>query len=232
MVLAGLASILAELHVQDPVLLVFDAQWPRTMAARADSLLQTAESLIAERDWQEALITLEQANTLNPKNEKVIQYLAETRTRLDVEQANRVAASRNGIGHILVVAGGAIAVLVVLPLAGAFFLVPTMRMRYFLMIGNLARAASIIERQLEQNPGRLKLYPILANIYLLEKRDDERAIKVYRTVAQLNLATQNKQAIDAMLANYYMVESGEADQEAIKILEERLQDELRQRKSN
>jgi len=33
MVLAGLASILAELHVQDPVLLVFDAQWPRTMAA-------------------------------------------------------------------------------------------------------------------------------------------------------------------------------------------------------
>lgn len=201
-------------------------------AARADSLLQTAESLIAERDWQEALITLEQANTLNPKNEKVIQYLAETRTRLDVEQANRVAASRNGIGHILVVAGGAIAVLVVLPLAGAFFLVPTMRMRYFLMIGNLARAASIIERQLEQNPGRLKLYPILANIYLLEKRDDERAIKVYRTVAQLNLATQNKQAIDAMLANYYMVESGEADQEAIKILEERLQDELRQRKSN
>ena len=201
-------------------------------AARADSLLQTAESLIAERDWQEALITLEQANTLNPKNEKVIQYLAETRTRLDVEQANRVAASRNGLGHILVVAGGAIAVLVVLPLAGAFFLVPTMRMRYFLMIGNLARAASIIERQLEQNPGRLKLYPILANIYLLEKRDDERAIKVYRTVAQLNLATQNKQAIDAMLANYYMVESGEADQEAIKILEERLQDELRQRKSN
>ena len=201
-------------------------------AALADSLLQTAESLIAERDWQEALITLEQANTLNPKNEKVIQYLAETRTRLDVEQANRVAASRNGLGHILVVAGGAIAVLVVLPLAGAFFLVPTMRMRYFLMIGNLARAASIIERQLEQNPGRLKLYPILANIYLLEKRDDERAIKVYRTVAQLNLATQNKQAIDAMLANYYMVESGEADQEAIKILEERLQDELRQRKSN
>ncbi|MFQ5630079.1 MAG: tetratricopeptide repeat protein, partial [bacterium] len=202
---------------------------PKEIHAKKDSLFEIADAMVEKQKWHAALNAYEQIRTISPEDVIAIEQIAQLRAKLNVAASQTVQSGHDGFGKIILFAGGAVAFLIILPLVSAFTFAPTVRMRYFLMVGNLLRAANIIERLLDQNPGRLKLYPILANIYLLNQRRDAKAIKVYRTVARLNLARQNKQAIESMLAQYYMVESGETDQEALRILEDRLQDELRKR---
>jgi tetratricopeptide (TPR) repeat protein len=199
------------------------------IAVQVDSLHGTAQDFMQKQQWREALAVFEQICALSPEDSAAIEIIPVIRAKLDLASMAAVRSLSGGLNRVILLAGGTFAVLVVLPLVGAFTFVPTVRMRYYLMMGNLARAAKIIERLLDQNPGRLKLYPTLANIYLLDGRSDEQAIKIYRTVTQLNLAKQNKPAIDAILEQYYLVKSGETDQDAIDILENRLREELQKK---
>lgn len=200
------------------------------IAVKIDSLYQSGQDYMQKNQWQKALAVFEQILAISPGDSTAIEYIPLIRTKLDLASNVTSASDSRDLIRVILLAGGAFAVLVVLPMVGAFAASPTVRVRYYLMIGNLIRAARVIERLLEQNPGRLKLYPILANVYLLGGRNDERAIKIYRTVMQLNLAKQNKQAINAILEQYYMIESGENDQDAIDILESRLREELKRKR--
>jgi hypothetical protein len=102
-------------------------------------------------------------------------------------------------GALLPLIGGTAAALLVSTLLG-FILSPELRARYFLIRGDYARAARIFERILERNPGKLKVYDALGNIYLFSNRTDEHAMKVYQTILQLNLSTANHKRIEALVA--------------------------------
>lgn len=61
---------------------------------------------------------------------------------------------------------------------------------------------------------------------MLAGRKDEAAIKIYKTVLQLNLVTRNREEINTIVAQAYLSE-GAKDTDAIKILEDALRDEVR-----
>ena len=103
---------------------------------------------------------------------------------------------------------------------------PAARARILLLQGDYAKAAQIYERLLGRRPTRLKLYPVLANIYLLEGRTDEQAIKVFKMILQLNLLTHRRDDINAIVAQRFLSE-GRKDHDAINIMEDALLIEMR-----
>jgi predicted Zn-dependent protease len=103
---------------------------------------------------------------------------------------------------------------------------PTARARFQLWRGNDRAAAEIYEKLLAQNPQRVKLYAPLAEIYLRLGRNDERALKVYKSVVHFNLATSRREEINTMVAQKYLTE-GRMDTDAIEVLEGALKAEMR-----
>lgn len=103
---------------------------------------------------------------------------------------------------------------------------PATRARIHLWRGNPAAAAKIYEHKLQQNPQKVKLYLPLANIYLKMQRKDENAIKIYKTILQLNLATEEREKFSEMVAQKYLAE-GRTDAEVIEVLETALKAESR-----
>jgi len=92
--------------------------------------------------------------------------------------------------------------------------------------GDLLAAAQIYEKILLRHPERVRLYPILANLYLLLRRQDEAAMKIYKAILNLNIATQKHEEINALVAQNYLAE-GRTDSDAIAVLESALKIERR-----
>jgi hypothetical protein len=64
----------------------------------------------------------------------------------------------------------------------------------------------------------------LANIYLLLGRHDEQALKIYKAILQLNIATPKRDEINTIVAQNYLTE-GRTDSDAIEVLENALKAE-------
>lgn len=122
--------------------------------------------------------------------------------------------------------GGVLAAFVLLPLLGVFVFSPMSRANYHLWRKNYLAAAQIFEKLLARHPQRAHLYTPLAESYLQLGRNDERAVKVYKTVTQLNLPTRKRDEINAVLAQKYLAE-GRTDPEVIEVLENALKVESR-----
>jgi hypothetical protein len=103
---------------------------------------------------------------------------------------------------------------------------PGTRARIHLGRGNPGAAAKIYESKLQRNPRKMKLYLPLANIYLKMQRKDESAIKIYKTILQLNLATEEREKFSEIVAQKYLAE-GRTDAEVIEVLENALKAESR-----
>lgn len=103
---------------------------------------------------------------------------------------------------------------------------PGTRARIHLWRGNPVAAAKIYESKLQRNPRKMKLYLPLANIYLRMQRKDENAMKIYKTILQLNLATDEREKFSEMVAQKYLAE-GRTDAEVIEVLETALKAESR-----
>ena len=110
------------------------------------------------------------------------------------------------------------------PLLGAVLLSPNVRARYQMFRGNYTGAMQIYERQLAQHPERTKLYAPLASLYLLMGRKDDKALKVFKTVLQLNLPVPNRDEINGIVAQQFLNE-GRMDSDAIEVLENALRSE-------
>jgi tetratricopeptide (TPR) repeat protein len=123
---------------------------------------------------------------------------------------------------------GLILFLALLPFVAGFF-APKIRIAYHLWRGNYAAAARTLERVLERHPERLNLYTRLANLYLRLGRQDERAMKVYKKILLLNLATPDHEEINVVVARKYL-NAETLDADAIEVLENALQNELRKSK--
>jgi tetratricopeptide (TPR) repeat protein len=122
--------------------------------------------------------------------------------------------------------GEAMAALGALILLGFVVFSPSARARWHLFRCNYTAAAEIYESLLARHPDRLKLYSILAEIYLLLPRYDAQALKVFKKVLQFNLDTPNREEIDIIVVQSYL-KNDCTDAEAVTILENALRAEYR-----
>ncbi|HEX9653347.1 MAG TPA: tetratricopeptide repeat protein, partial [bacterium] len=189
------------------------------------------EGLIALQngEWRQAVLTFEKVQDLDPAYGDVRNKLADA--RFNASKSPPRGADRKPAEMTLrwiPIAGWAV-VLLIFSSGVIFVFTPTMRARFNLLQGKYDRAAALYEGMLQKNPGKIKLYPFLANIYLLEKRRDERALKVYETILRLNILTNKREEITSILANHYL-NQGRTDMSAIQIMEKELDSKMRRMK--
>jgi tetratricopeptide (TPR) repeat protein len=204
---------------------------PAALASgQVDSLYQQALTAAGGKDWLQAVIALEKLQLLQPNHRNAVALLAEARARLSGGDSRVVAEKASGSSRFD--AAGLIMAVVMLPLIGIIAFSKSTRARLHLLRGNLTAAAQLYEQILARHPERVKLYPILANLYLLIQRHDEQAMKIYKAVLNLNIATQRRDEINALVAQKYLTE-GRTDSDAIEVLENALKSErLRQAHKN
>ncbi len=193
-----------------------------TSPVNIDSLYQIGVAAAEAKDWLQAVVNFEKVRMLQSDYNDVSNRLAEARANLGLAASGeKVAPTSNVPAYV----GGA-AALLVLPLLGFAMFSPAARARFQLFRGNYLAAAQIYEKALTRQPRKVKLYPALANIYLILGRNDENAIKVYKTILQLNLNTHNRDEISTIVAQNYLIE-GRTDSDAIEVLESALKAEQR-----
>ena len=190
-----------------------------------DSLYTEAQTFIDQQDWKQASLLLEKIVIINPEYKDAVDLLASTRTNMTYARNSEPATvTVRGGGMSKTLVTGALISIIVLPLIGFIAFSPEARARIHLLRGNQQAAARIYEGLLEKNPGRLKLYPALANLYLIAGRTDQAAMKVYQTIVRLNLNVDNREQIESLIKTNYLAEGGTGS-EAIKAFEEALRAE-------
>ncbi|MDQ7063543.1 MAG: tetratricopeptide repeat protein [candidate division KSB1 bacterium] len=194
------------------------------MADELDSLYQEALAWMDQKSWNDALVALEKIRLRDPEYRDVLDLVATIRAQLTAAGLASAASAgaRPGSSSLLWI--GVALSAIIFPVAGAFLFIPGVRARYYLMRGNYLAASQIYERILEKNPGKIKLYRTLADLYLLMGRKDEQALKVFKMIMRLNLATPKQDEIQALLAQNYLQE-GKTDDDAIRVLEAALKAE-------
>lgn len=186
-----------------------------------ENLYQVALAALEKNDYMPAVVALEKVQLLQPNYREVVTRLAEARAQLTIVGKN---AAESGAGSSLLTVSGAIAAIILFPLIGFAALSPATRARLQLLRGNFLAAAQIYEKILSRRPDRVKLYPLLANIYLIIRRHDAQAMKIYQAVLNLNIATQKREEINAIVAQKYLTE-GRTDSDAIAVFENALKSE-------
>ncbi len=193
-------------------------------AAQADSLAQLAQNAANQSDWLQAVIALEILRLLRPEDNTINERLAEARTALALSQTPTMniepAASGSAFSYL-----GGFALLLAVPVFGWLYFTPAARARRLLLRNDYRSAAKVYETELARHPSRVKYFPKLAEIYLLQGRKDDEAMKIYRNVLQLNLAANHREEITAVVAQQYLQE-GRTDSDAIEVLEKQLAAEL------
>lgn len=195
-------------------------------STQLDSLYQLAVAYLNSQNWAEAIATLEKIQQLRENYKDTNAKLAFARSKMEnskTEESGLLAKISNK--RLFYVASTFLALLI-LPIFGILIFSPTVRARFHFLRGNYLKAVQIYEQILARHPERLKLYPALANIYLLLGRNDDRAIKIYKTILQLNLSTHLRDEINNVVAQKYLKE-GRTDADAIEILENVLKSEHR-----
>jgi tetratricopeptide (TPR) repeat protein len=182
--------------------------------ARAEALYSEALAAVNHKDWMQAVVALEKLQLVHPDYRDVANRLVEARTNLYA-----AAADNSEVSWLYI--GGALVAIITFPLAGFMAFSPAPRARLHLLRGNYFAAAQIYEKILMRHPGRVKLYPLLANIYLHLGRHDDQALKIYKAVLQLNIATPKRDEINTIVAQNYLTE-GRTDSDAIEVLEHAL----------
>jgi len=189
-----------------------------------DSLYRNALMALETKDWMQAIVMLERLQLLQPNYRDVPELLASARLNLTAK-AERVVAPQAGSNQTLWI-GGALVAIVILPLLGLIAFSPATRAKIHCLRGNYAAAALLYESVLARHPDKVKFYLALANLYLLLGRRDEAALKIFKTILLLNLATKNRDEISTIVAQSYLTE-GRTDSDAIAVLEGALQAERR-----
>ncbi|GEM_PF-1763541 len=195
-----------------------------TAPALTDSLYRDGLAAFQKEDWLRAVISFEKLHLVQPEYRDAGNYLAQARENIGKTQFTAASVTRRESGQTSYYAGGIFAVLVLLSAIGWIGSLPNPRARFHLWRGNYLAAAKIYEKTLERHPHQVKLFLPLAEIYLRLRKNDESAMRVYKTILQLNLATRRREAINAIVAQKYLSD-GRMDEDAIMVLEEALKAE-------
>lgn len=166
-----------------------------------DSLLFRARQAVAQQDWNNAAAFYEKLETLDPANLKLRQEAEQARVQLLIAQTGlaRVEAHGAALPWLELTILVCCLLLFVLLLFLAFSL--RMRVRYYLRREEFRRAAQVYENALQRKPQHFKLYPPLAEIYLRDNRTDAAAMKIFKTILDLNLPTKEREAITTLVHN-------------------------------
>ena len=199
-------------------------------SAQVDSLYQAAQLSLASQDWSAALAALQKIQAERRDYRESATMLALANARLDEARLiPNTAAANNSTASTLGNWSTVLAAAIFLPLAAFFAYTPKARVFYHLMRHNYGHAARIYERLIARHPTRAKYLPKLAHLYLKDGRRDETAMKIYRTVIQLNLATPDREEINSIVAQNFLNE-GRTDSDAIEVLEKQLALEMNRKK--
>ncbi len=190
------------------------------------ALYTEGELALQNGEWRRAAQAFEKIAAVAPDYRDLKNKLADAHFNLNKTSRAPVAPASPALPLSMTTLAGAAAALLILPLVGVMVFSPITRARIFLLQGKYDRAAALYEKMLEKHPGKIKLYPVLANIYLLQNRRDERALKVYETILRLNILTNKREAINSILATHYL-NQGRTDMSAIHILEKELDTKMR-----
>lgn len=185
--------------------------------AQRDSLYEAALAELAKGNWEQAIGLLEKLQALFPNHRDVAERLTEARAKL-----TKTIPPEPGMPFLFI--GVALVAVIVLSVIGMVVFLPTMRARYYLLLRNYAAAVEIYEKLLAKDPNQLNLYSALANLYLLLKRYDERAMTVYKMILQQDIAAPRREEINSYVAQHYLNE-GRTDSDAIEAMEKSLKAE-------
>ncbi|MDZ7331298.1 MAG: tetratricopeptide repeat protein [candidate division KSB1 bacterium] len=178
-------------------------------------------------NWLDALIAFEKIQEIDSSYLDIAQKITEVQNKL--HQTGAGASQRRTDGKDskqskpmwLWIGVGLFALVV--PMAVVFSAVPSARARWLLMQGNYLKAATIYESILTRKPDKVKLYPQLANIYLMLNRADETAQKVYDMALKMDISPGLRQRLTQ--ATNHRTIANNAAEPAIS-LEEKLMQEL------
>lgn len=190
-----------------------------------DSLNRDVLHALRHEDWMRATISFEKLKIIHPNYRNVEDLLQERWENMNGNMQPNTAVEPNRLDGAWPYFGGAFAAALVLFLFSIAGSTPTLRARYFLWRGNFQRAARIYEKILERDPARVKYFLPLAEIYLGLGKEDERAVKLYKIVLQLNLVTHQRDAMKTIIAQDYVAQ-GRTDGESIEFLEHALEKEM------
>lgn len=179
--------------------------------------------------WLKAILAFEKIQQIDPNYKNVSEKLIIAQNNLNnpnIAEAseksfeNKKISKKETRNWIFI---GAFLSVLLIPMGVAFFMVPTNRAKWLLIQGNYQKAALIYESILMNKPNKVKLYPPLANIYLLLNRNDKTARKVYDIALQMDISPQLRQKLDELTNQKYLSPTEIDD---IEGLEEQLRREL------
>jgi tetratricopeptide (TPR) repeat protein len=200
---------------------------PAMTAANVDSLYHEALAFEAKADWMQAVVALEKVQLVQPNYRDVAQRLAHAREKFnDLKISEIISRAKSDSQSNSLLYSGAIASVIGLPILAFLVFSQNARARFHCWRSDFEPAARIYEHMLTRHPDRVALLPKLADLYMRLGRRDENAMKIYRTIAQLNLGTPHREAINSLVAQHYLSE-GRTDTDAIEVLEKALQDQRR-----
>jgi tetratricopeptide (TPR) repeat protein len=205
------------------------AAWDVTLApgsALLDSLYREGIAANEQTDWLQALISFEKLHLLQPGYRDVADQLNRVRENIGHAKLPTLRTAPGKTSNKSFGTGTMLAAGFVLFVIGFIVISPTSRMAFHMWRKNYLAAAGVFEKLLERHPQKIQHYAPLAELYLRLGRNDERALKVYKTVLQLNLATRKRDEINALVAQNYLNE-GRMDTDAIEVLEVALKSEMR-----
>lgn len=194
-----------------------------TASVLTDSLYRDGLAAFQKKDWLRAVVNFEKLHLVRPDYRDVGNYLMQARENIDKNQFTVANAIRRESSQTVYYAGGIFAVLLFSAI-GWISSSPIPRARFHVWRGHYLAAAKIYEKTLERHPHQVKLFLPLAEIYLRLRKNDEAAMRVYKTILQLNLVTRRREAINAIVAQKYL-SNGRMDEDAIMVLEEALKAE-------
>jgi len=190
-----------------------------------DSLYKKADFAFQSRQWLTAVLAFEKIKVMEPNYKDVEFKLSQAQQQLEQTQTSLKSSDTvTGSKIFLSIFGGFMAS--VLLVAGAFAFSPTLKARMYLIRGNNRKASDTYAAYLGKRPEKVKVYPILAGLYLLEERRDEQAIRIYETILKLNMVVPNRSQMNSIVANYYLTQ-GRRDGNAIAIMEQELNNKLK-----
>lgn len=177
-------------------------------------------------EWLKAIIEFEKVNELDPQFKDIGEKIAQAKANLQASDRNMIVQETKATDSKRFVTIGAIITAIIVPVISLLLFSPTTRAKFLLLQGKYDRASRIYEQLLYKRPEKIKLYITLANIYLIDNRIDEAAIRVYETVLQMNISPQLKQRVTSIVQRRY----GDKDKiysQRIDLLEDELRREMR-----
>lgn len=191
----------------------------------ADSLYHDGMAALAREDWTNAVVNFEKLQWLQPGYRGLDIQREHAWEKLKEFRAAENAALHRGRNQIIL--GLSLTGLALLVLWGAIFTWPLARANYRVWRGDDHGAVQIYEKIIQDHPERVKVYPSLAGLYLRLGREDDPAMKIYKTILRLNLAAPNRPEINQVVAQKYLAldftdEKAIKDDDVIPVLEEAL----------